>query len=53
MGGQDGLALVGEELVLIQAELLALQRGPQEHPPRVVEQELRVDILHELGRLAS
>ena len=39
--------------VVVQAELLTLQRAPQEHPPRVVEQQLRRDVLHELGRLAS
>jgi hypothetical protein len=39
--------------VVVQAELLALQRAPEEHPPRVVEQQLRGDVVHELGRLAS
>jgi hypothetical protein len=34
-------------------ELLALQRGPQEHPPRVVEQQLRRHVLDELGRVAG
>ena len=39
--------------VVVQAELLALQRAPEEHPARVVEQQLRGDVLHELGGLAG
>ena len=38
--------------VVVQAQLLALQRSPQEHPPRMVEQQRCRDVPHELGRLA-
>ena len=39
--------------VVVEAELLSLQRRPQEHAPRVVEQQRRRRLADELGRLAG